>query len=963
MTNPAAPDRFRCSVLSKSLMLALGTLSLAHVQAQTSAGAPASAAEAPALQRVEITGSNIRRVKAETAAPVQTITREELDKSGKASVAEYLQTLAVDNAGSVPMSFGSGFAGGASGISLRGLGVASTLVLVNKRRVAPYGLADDGQKIFADLNTIPLEVVERIEVLKDGASAIYGSDAIAGVVNIVLKQSYVGTAAKVSYGQSRYGDGAEKKASFTHGFGDKEENGFNMFMNLEVGRTGQIYNRDRSGRGQVGKSDGRAIGFDATGSIGGVGAGGTGAITGPNTATGSPIGNVRNPATNNYYGRGNTGPGTDFTRTFPGAACNSNIPQGDPGGACLIDASQAYGLVQPKQENVNFFTRATKTIDANNELYAEVGIYKGSSASQTTPSQINGSTGYPGGPVSNAAIALGPNHPDNPYFGSEARLRYLPTDVGPRSSNIDSSFGRYLVGAKGTVGAWDYDTGLLYSRSKVTNERSGYLQRDVAFALLNPTAANVAIARANSPAYAALPPGSFWRIGENVGLNSPALYSALSPTISSEGVTQLTQIDFKATREFGQLPGGPIGVAVGTELRREETRLSPTTGTDTGNIIGLGYSAYEGKRNVFGLYGEALFPVMKQLEITTAARYDRYTDVGGSFTPKIGGKWTPFNEFAVRGSYAKGFRAPGAAENGKGGIASFANVSDPVRCAAGVATACSPLQASLITSPNPDLQPEKSTSTSLGFVWDFTPKSSISVDVWQVKRKNEINQETLDAAVAAGHVVRDPSTAANAADPGQITAVLANYVNSAQTTVRGVDVDGRHRWDLGSGMGKLTFDAKWTHLFSWLRVEQDGTRSQYAGTHGNCDITNCIGTVKDRVNFGVTWELNRLRVTAITNYRGSLRNILSGSAGECASHYANGDDAPGGCKVSSFTTVDLGIRYKTTDQLEIFGGIRNLFDKKPPFDPLTYGATGYNPLDYSGAVGRYFSVGLRYAFK
>ena len=194
---------------------------------------PVLAQEATPIARVEITGSNIRRAQAETASPVQTLNAADIEKSGKSSVAELLQTLAVDNQGSVPTTFGNGFAAGASGISLRGLGTASTLVLLNGRRVAPYGLADDGQKVFADLNIIPLEAVERVEILKDGASAIYGSDAIAGVVNVILRRDYQGTAIKGNYGKTKDWDGRDAHAAITHGFGDIDRDRYNVLLNLE----------------------------------------------------------------------------------------------------------------------------------------------------------------------------------------------------------------------------------------------------------------------------------------------------------------------------------------------------------------------------------------------------------------------------------------------------------------------------------------------------------------------------------------------------------------------------------------------------------------------------------------------------------------------------------------------------------------------------------------------------------
>ncbi|NKE67122.1 TonB-dependent receptor [Ramlibacter sp. RBP-2] len=954
-------QQFRQTVIVRALIAATcgsASMMIAHQAMAQQSG--------QSLQRVEITGSNIRRAEAETASPVQTVTREDLEKSGKATVAEYLQTLSVDNQGSVPTTFGSGFASGASGISLRGLGAASTLVLINGRRIAPYGLADDGQKVFGDLNVIPLEAVDRVEILKDGGSSIYGSDAMAGVVNVILRKNYRGTVAKATFGQSRYGDGTDRRVALTHGFGDPDTQGFNVILNLEMADRDAIYNRDRKGRGTVGRSDLRPEGFDAETSGGANG--GTGAIIGERgAAVSSVVGNVRNPTNLEYFSRSNTGAGTGFTRTFPGANCDvmsRGYPQGDPGGGCLTDAANDYTQIQPDNKTVNFFARASKMLNANNEVYGEFNYYKSDSRSQTTPSGVHSSTGYPGGPVSNAAVALGASHPDNPYFGTAARLRYLATDVGARVNNVESEFTRLVAGAKGTMGAWDYDTAFLFSQNKVNNVRNGFLQRDVTFALLNPTAANVAAATARSPAYAALPAGSVWRIAENAGLNSSALYAALSPDISNDATSRTTQIDFKVNRELGKLEGGPIGVAFGAEIRRESMELTPTTGTERGNIIGLGYSAYEGARTVTAAYGEALFPVTKRLELNAALRADHYSDAGNSVTPKFGAKFRAMDNLALRGTYAHAFRAPSAAENGRGGLAFFSSASDPTRCAMGIQIACNAGSVAGITSPNPALEPEKARSLTLGAVWDLTSKTSLAVDLWEIRRKNEINQESTQSAVAAGRVSRDPSTALPAfpGDPGAITAVLINYVNSNESTVRGVDFDLRHRIDLAGQGGRLNFGALWTHLFKWQRTEKDGTTYEWAGTIGNHDVTNATGTPKDRINLSVGWDVGRWKLGAVANYRGSLINKFAKDDADCASHYANGNDAPGGCRIASFTTVDLSVRYKLRDKTEIFGGVANVFDRIPPLDPITYGAVSYNPLDYRGAVGRFYSVGVRHQF-
>ncbi len=217
----------RAAPLAVAILLALSATTQAQDNQQGSG--------VKELDKVVVTGSSIPRTDTETASPVQVITAAEIERSGKATVGEYLQTLTANGGGSIPKSFGNGFASGSSGISLRGMGAGSTLVLVNGRRLAPHGLADDGQKVFTDLSSIPTEAVQTIEVLKDGASAVYGSDAIAGVVNIILKSNYQGFAARASYGISGDDDMANRKVSAIAGFGDMAD-GANVSFAMEAGK-------------------------------------------------------------------------------------------------------------------------------------------------------------------------------------------------------------------------------------------------------------------------------------------------------------------------------------------------------------------------------------------------------------------------------------------------------------------------------------------------------------------------------------------------------------------------------------------------------------------------------------------------------------------------------------------------------------------------------------------------------
>jgi iron complex outermembrane receptor protein len=932
------------------------------VLAQEAAPKPTPAPEAAPVQRITVTGSLIRRTQAESTNEVLTVNRADIEKSGKQTVGDLLQTLAVNSQGAVPNNFGAGFAPGASGVSLRGLGVASTLVLVNGRRVAPYGLSDDGQKQFTDLNIIPADAVDRIEILLEGSSSLYGSDAIAGVVNVILRNSYNGHTVRVSDGITDYWDGETTTAAYTFGFGDLDTQKFNALISLEYKKVDDIRCRDRDDRDWVCRLDLRRWGFSAQENLGG-----TGAITGNNAAGSAINGNVRNPATFDYFNRGSIDPASGFTQFFPRAACRNftDHPQDDPGGGCLVDAPFQYGQIQPSQESISVYGRSTWQFHPQHQAFTELLYYTSSADPHTTPSTVSASEGSPAGAVSNASVALGATHPDNPYFGTAARLRYLATDAGTRETHVDSNFIRLTAGLKGTWYGWDYDSAIVYSHNNVWQHLNGFLQRNVAFALLNPTPANVAAAMTD-PNYAALPPGTVWRIGENAGLNSAAMYAALSPTLKGTSETEMDLIDFKATRNFsGIVQTGDIGLAVGGEVRHEKSELRPVTGTSTGNIIGLGFSAYNGQHNVSALYAEGLVPLPWHIELTGAMRWDRYTDVGSSWTPKGAVKWTPAKEIAVRGTYARGFRAPSPAENGQGGIAAFTNAIDPVRCDLGVEIACNPAPVALITRGNPDLAPEHSSMWDIGVIWDPLPKTSISVDFWRLKRRDEINQVQISDAIAAGSVVRDPSTAVPGipGDPGAIAVVEGNFINSSQSVVKGIDIDARWGYTLPHNYGNIAIDGKWTHLYRWARTEPDGTTVDFAGTHGNCDVTNCAGTPRNKANIHLNWERNQWRVTTTINYRSNFKNVLfQGDPSGCASAYANGDQAPSDCEIASFTTFDLTARWKPSPKWEVFGSIQNLFDKLPPLDPLTYGAQSYNPMDFEGARGRMLTLGARYTF-
>ncbi|HYD78191.1 MAG TPA: TonB-dependent receptor [Paucimonas sp.] len=894
------------------------------------------------LQRVEITGSNIKRAQAETASPIQLIKREDIEKSGKATVAEFLQTLTSDGAGSLPTSFGNGFAAGSTAVSLRGLGATSTLVLVNGRRMAAYGRPDDGQKSFTDLSSVPMELVERIEILKDGASSVYGADAIAGVVNIILRKDFTGTVVKAEGGISGYSDYKQGKAAVTHGVGDLDKNGYNVVFNAEVYKDDGLMNKDRKDRDWIGRSDLRPWGYAMPNRYT------AGYIVGNNNASPSPTGNVRNPANNNYV-------------SLPGCSQFSSASPQDPNGGCLWTSDQ-FQSQQPKIESVNLFGRGAWQLNSDLLLYAEAGYNQKKAQFTLTPPSVTPTVNFPAnaaypqgfinyGSGAGTTIVLAANHPQNP-FGAAARLRYAAFDVGPQIRVADNAVSRLVVGLKGSAWGWDFDTALLHSEAHLDLTWKNMLHMpSVRAALGDPTSSLF-------PYY----------IGAEASRNPAALYNAIRRDISAEAVTKMDIIDIKGSRELMKLDGGMMGLAVGAEYRRESVDSPSLAGTEDGSV-NANYVASSGTEKIGAVYAEILAPVLRTVELSAAIRHDRY-DNFKSTTPKFGAKWTPLREFALRGTYSEGFRAPGAAESNPASQSTGSSAArDPIRCPNGTplpgATAAD-CQASFgaVKVGNPDLKPEQSKGYTLGMIWDPLPDTSVAIDAWKIKRSDEINlMSYVEAARLPTAIRADNNLTVNGAvvpNSGTLLVVKAPWLNSSYTNIRGVDLDLAQNFRLGE-YGKLRATLNWTHVITWKRVEPNGTAYEYAGTHGNCDTSNCAGTPKDKVNVTVTWDRGPWSVTGIVNYRGAMKNVLF-EGDLCASHLANGADAPADCKIKSFHTVDLSARYQWSKNLTIYGSISNLFDKVAPIDPLTYGAMGYNPMDVSGATGRYFRLGAKYQF-
>ncbi len=919
------------------------TLSVAVLQvlgaslAVTVVAAPAAAQQAQRVEKIEVTGTNIKRTDTETAAPVQILTRDDIERTGKQSIQEVLRGITADGLGSIPTSFTNGFASGSAAVSLRGLGVNSTLVLVNGRRMSTYGLADDGTRTFVDLNSLPLEAVDRIEVLKDGASAIYGADAVGGVVNIILRKNYTGATAGVTYGIAERGDGQTTRAFGSIGFGDMARDRYNVFISIEGSRQKNIWQKDR---GFIGQTDLRSFGFwDTTN-------GEPRPFIGAGPTANSPYGVIRNPA------------GNVRTNVVP---CDPSLVS-PVTHLCRFNGT-VESEVQPKTDRTNFFGRGTLALSALMTGYAEVGVFHTVTRSNGTLGANNDGGVYkPGDPldplVIHGLMTLPANHPDNP-FGVARTVGVRPNELGGRDQKTDNTVTRLVAGVQGSGAGWDFDTGVAYIKSKLKNTNYGFINYDAMQAALNN--------------------GTYRFSGLGDSRTPENVIATFSYPLVTEPTSEVKLVDFKVSRELMQLRGGPLGLALGAEYRWEKADNKPVPGTDTGSIVGLGYSAFAQDRKVWAVFGEVSAPVARFLELNAALRYDHYSDFGSSTTPKVGFKWLPISQFAVRGSYAEAFRAPGPAETG-GASFGFTTVG-------------------ILSQGNPSIKPEKAKSYTLGFIAEPWAGTSATLDFWKIERKDEIIQADpalilgdapLQAAPFAQLPGLQPGSFIYYDSTGQLTTVTGFYMNAAKTKTDGVDVELRHRMNLGAG-GRMTAQFNWTHVNKYERTDPFGATLAYEGTHGPIVQSSGSGTPKNRMSLSLTWDYNWLTLTGMLNYVGPIK--LIDHKNEQAEDQGDGTvvDAANGllwnwdgtsslgcgafsvsgkpfnnCKLPSFTTFDVFGKFTPVKNLDVNFSIQNVFDRNAPFDPylvLSYGNNYNQGWHQAGAVGRFYTVGMRYTFR
>ncbi|MGK5070336.1 TonB-dependent receptor [Janthinobacterium sp. RT4P48] len=911
---------------------------LAQLVALMGVVGPVAAQEAapPAMQRVEVTGSSIKRVAKEGALPVQVITFDQIEKQGITTTEQLVRTLSANGTGADNMTSGNNVfgadadrvSGGASFASLRGLGPSSTLVLLNGRRIATHGAS--GKSV--DLNSIPLGAISRVEILKDGASAIYGTDAIGGVINFILKTNYSGVEASVATNDTQAGGGATRRASLLAGTGSLESDRYNIMASLTVDKALRLNGSDRSFVN--GFQPERGLSPDTTGTPFANQMAGTGTALGTSfQLPGDPNKYLQaNPLS--FQGKCDSIPGMSQYQTALWKDVTSPLRTTY---SCAYDYGADYVLQFPV-ERANLLSRGTFQLAPDHRMFVEVLGSRTKATAILTPMQVQATVAnknlYPvGGAYYQDLSAYIPSFDNTKPIS----YKWRANDVGNRTQENTTDNARVLVGFEGNFGKWDYKAGISRAESSTkTKLTDGYSYTDKLYAALATGIINPWVGPGQSQTEAA----------------KQLIESTKFRGDFQHGKTTLTQIDGSVSGELLQLPAGALAMAAGFDLRREGYSFAQDVDAIQILLAPGNASLKDASRTVKAVYAELLVPVLKDLEMQLAIRRDDYSLVGATTNPKVAFRYQPADFLLFRGSASKGFLAPSFQQLYSGSLSQELpnGVIDQQGCAQhpGVPEYCAIDRLDYKTGGNVNLKPETSKQGSVGFVIEPFKGYSASFDYWAINTKDRILNRTPQIVLANyqalnQYIIRKPD--------GTIDYVQAGWINAAGSRVRGLDVGLR-------GEGKIK-DAKWTatldgtYMDSFKFAEYQG--QEYQELVGKFYTRDLYLRWKHNASFGVS--------------RGDWSGLLIQSF---ASGYK--DQVPNGGKgtpppgfkpdVSSYTTYNLSGTYTGFKNTTITVGIQNLFDRDPPFTAHNVDevvGAGWDPR-VADPRGRSLSFQLKYKF-
>jgi iron complex outermembrane receptor protein len=867
-------------------------------------------AQSDSTQRIEITGSAIKRLDAETAVPVTVLKADDLKKEGFTTVEQIISTLSASQTSTgTSQSVGLG-TGGASFADLRGIGQNKTLVLLNGRRLANNAI--DGSA--PDLNMIPFGAIERVEVLRDGASALYGTDAIAGVINFITRKDFQRGVITLGADSPQHPGGKSYTANIGIGHGDLSNDGYNIFGFIDIQKQNELTAAQRP------DILARSLKTSPSSSPGQYNQGGA----------------VQNPS-------------------FPDCGSPDGIPLGD--GVKNANCGYLYARkvdLTPITNRASGYLKGTFRLTENHELGLEYFISKSDNTTLVAGVPYGalwvnpGTTYYPGNGITPlpTVFTLDPNYlPSSAPAGAlpgVIKLRWRDTASGGRQEETDNTQQRFIASLDGTVKGWDYKTAVTFNQNSLADKLTGgytdgtKITSGILNGIINP-------------------------FGPQDAAGAAYVASAAAKGTMFNAKGQVESIDAQASRELGDWfgAGRPAAVAFGGEFRHEQFIDKANADFAALVVNSTGFDPAtdnEGTRSVRGLYTELNVPLHKTLDVTLSLRNDHYSDFGSTTNPKVAFRFQPAKQVLIRGSASTGFRAPSLYElySPQTYTNTADNLSDPLRCPGGVANAgVSPadncdVQFIVLNGGNPALKPEKSKNYNFGIQLQPTADTTFGLDFWWIKLTQQIsvlNDTTIFADptkyAALFHRAPDGSLSTDGslcpgANCGYVTQTNQNL---GDLNTNGVDLNASYRLrTAAAGQFNFTLNATYVSKYEYQR-EPGGAFVQNVGI-----FTDSGPVFRWQYSLGANWNRG--------NWGAGLIN-----------HYKSGylDQDPSNT-VGNWSVWDLFGSWQPTKAVALTLGVRNLFDKVPPYsNQSSTFQVGYDPR-YTDATGRTYYVRGSYTF-
>lgn len=919
----------------KTLSFALTQVLGAGV-AMTVASTAVYAQQAQKIEKIEVTGSNIKRIEGESALPVTVITREEIAKSGVTTAAELLSNLS-SNVNGYAIAVGVGDSGtpGLSAAGLRGLGSTNTLVLLNGRRLSNYAFNASGGGTV-NLNQIPLAAVERVEILKDGASAIYGTDAIGGVINFILRKDYQGAEVSAYGTRTEGGGGNTRKYTGAIGFGDINKQRFNILATFDYQKDTPLKASQR--KQFAGTAIRPDLGFAQT------------------SGNAPPANFIFDGVNYNVAARDGCAPAAGSLQVDAA----TGVP--DPARLnCRYDFTSVLDIFPPSERKA-FFTRGALQLGNNHQAFFEYHLSQNEVTFASSETPVADFTGlapffYPaGGQYYPTSFVSATGQTITPT-GDLTLAGWRAKQGGLRTNRSDSEESRFVVGLQGVLAGWDYNTAYSQSRSEVSdNYIDGWFSQQ---------RLSAAIATGNINVFTTAPLDA---------AGQALLESAKVLQKVRESESEVKVIDGRVSRELWNLKNGPMALALGFEYREEELNDRPDNILSSGDLQGGGGALPPTKasRDVTAFFSELNIPILRNLEAQVAVRYDKYSDFGNTINPKVALRWTPTKQILVRSSYSTGFRAPTLSDLFLPAfLSNTADVhNDPIRCpnSTPIGTFVNAnfecdAQFNNQLGGNPTLQPEESRQWTIGMIFEPSQELSLGADFFSIRRSDSIGAlgdttifevfAAADPLNANGRFVRGTRVASGACTndlpglptpanlPCRIAFVIQGQSNLGNYVTTGVDVSGTLRLPR-STMGQFTLRGEGTYIMRYrYQREKDGP---YFDNVGLFSADNG-GISRWKHYLTANWRSGPWGATLAQNF------VLGYT------------DASGERRVGSYETWDVQGTWEGWRGLGVTLGVKNVLDRDPPAsDQGQSFQVGFDPR-YTDPRGRMYYVGLKYAFK